>query len=59
MGVSEGAAITGVERMRAARRVGFNTIVIRDEDWDMGEPETGAAPLPAGAVGLASLARRA
>ena len=30
MGVSEGAAITGVERMRRARKVGFYTIVIRE-----------------------------
>jgi len=30
MGVSEGAAITGVERMRMARKVGFYTIVIRE-----------------------------
>jgi ABC-2 type transport system permease protein len=30
MGVSEGAVITNAERMRRARRVGFNTIVIRE-----------------------------
>ena len=30
MGVSEGAVITDAERMRRARRVGFNTIVIRE-----------------------------